>query len=805
MTNESSIDSTRKDHEVSPRRAAREARRRAEALAQGLEAPLPGSDSADSAASASSSLTAASAPSSATPEEAAGEPQASASQLEHLAPDAVQSAASGTAASAPVPTPEELATREKRSRSFAAAQRASSEGALRARREAMEAQRAAAERVRETLRANAVGPRRAARAASSSSALTPASATADSHTAQPTTQVSSIKESVTSPDSATRNVAPTSSAAPFDQNATPEDHFKTSTSTPTTDQLSSDDPVRQQLPTAPPHVVQPVQPIQPPVQQPEKQIHHDALAQAEPRNTAPSAAMRAPDGWDARDHESMSFNDILTHPIGITSRPQVSSAETTASVAPSPNSAPASQPSPEALTQDTREAIPAGGNPQELPEPYPAELDPATEAFETFQGPDALAQEAAQQYATEQTHTDVEAEHEYFEDAYYAHDAADPVDPQARENLFIAGPTPDDAQFASARKTRKRRRNGVMAAVIVGFIAVIVAVVLILQGVLAKLNPADYPSPGGDAVTFEVKSGWGTNQIGKNLVAQDIVASEKLFSEAVQLVETDNREIHPGTYDLRKQMPALDAATILIGDGAPKVGYVAIKQNVRMPAVLEEIAKSSGLPLKDLQKLANEPKTFGIKSEAKNLEGYLHPGEYRFPIDADAKTVLQMMVDATQKSLKDQGITDPTEGYRALKIASILQAEARPNDYAVVAGALENRLHPNNTETNGLLQVDSTVIYGLNRYTLQISKAEKVDAGNPYNSYVHKGLPPTPIGSPGDSALKAAANPTANDYYYWVTVNTNTGETKFAKTYREHLVNQNEFRAWCAANTDVCK
>lgn len=375
-------------------------------------------------------------------------------------------------------------------------------------------------------------------------------------------------------------------------------------------------------------------------------------------------------------------------------------------------------------------------------------------------------------------------------------------DETGRENLFLAGAQPE---FAAQRKARRHRRNAVMAIVVLGFAAVIFGVVLVLQGVMAKLNPADYPAPGGETIAFEVKSGWGPKQIGRALEADDIVASDKLFLEAVQLVETENREIHPGTYDLRVQMPALDAATILIGEGTDKVGYVAIKQNTRMPAVLEEISKGSGLPLEDLTALANKPATFGIKSGAKNLEGYLHPGEYRFPVDADAKTIIQMMVDATQKSLVNVGLTDPAKQYRALKVASILQAEARPNDYATVAGALENRMHPNNTETVGLLQVDSTVIYGLDRYTLHFTKEEKADASNPFNSYIHKGLPPTPIGSPGDSALKAAANPQVNDYYYWVTVNTNTGLTKFAKTYREHQVNQNEFRSWCAANTDVCK
>ena len=748
MTNESSIDSTRQGHEVSPRRAAREARRRAEALAQGLEAPLPGSESAltpDSAASPSS------APSAPSPAEAPEVPAATAE-----------------------PTAEELETRAQRSRSFAAAQRASSEGASRARREAMEAQRAAAERVRETLRANAVGPRRAARSASALTADSAATAASASSAG------SAVAEESPAKATSVQNFAATS-AAPFDQNALDLEASKAPSAAQATIRPPADAPAPAQAPA------------------------QASIASPTPQTSRPSqrpgAQTPASSGqWDARNHETMSFSDILASQDETKAPPMATKA-----AAPSPFEAPAPVDSgtPGNSSQAAKQVAAAEHAQQITAEPV-EHPEPAEIVSETsFHDDSSTVHENVEHYELEDTYPVHAANAQYVDDSYYAAAEIDDEDPQARENVFLTGS--DELDPNTARKTRKRRRNGVMAVVLLGFIGVIVAVVLILQGVLAKFNPEDYPGPGGEAVSFEVMPGWGTNQISKHLVADDIVASEKLFAEAVQLVETDNREIHPGVYELRKQMPSLDAATILIGDGLPKVGYVAIKQNVRMPAVLEEVAKGSGLPLKDLQKLANDPKAFGIKSEAKNLEGYLHPGEYRFPVDSDAKSVLQMLVDATQKSLKDQGITDPAEGYRALKIASILQAEARPNDYAVVAGALENRLHPNNTETNGLLQVDSTVIYGLDRYTLQISKAEKTDAGNLYNSYVHKGLPPTPIGSPGDSAIKAAANPEANSYYYWVTVNTNTGETKFAKTYREHLVNQNEFRAWCAQNTDVCK
>ncbi len=668
MTHESSNDSPRHEPGLSPRRAARAAREIAErerAAAQALAAGDPSPDPAAATAHGGIPADAASMPNSppapATAGAAASEESARAAAAELLKEEHARTVAS------------------ERAKALDAAQRARTQSALRARQEAIEAQRAAAERVRQTLRSNAAPLRD--RSAAARSAITP--------------------------DSSATRVRELYSPGPQGPPASPPGP------------PASADPEPHAAPEQPPEAAS----------GPEHPQHPDR----EPFREAPTALH----GASAVAHELEHHDDD-----------------------------------------------PQGADPQG------ADSHGADPRFAGYR--DAERNGVGQQ---ESGH--LPADH-YDGAAGYPVEADEALE---RENLFLTTMAADP----KARKTRRRRRNWVVLAVLLGFCAVIFGVVLFLQGLMERLNPQDFPPPGGAAVSFEVKSGWGPKQIGRELENRDIVASDKLFLEAIQLVDAENREIHPGTYDLRQQMPALDAASILIGEPASKVSYVAIKQNTRINAVLEEISKSTGLPLEELQALSKDPGAFGIKSGATNLEGYLHPGEYRFPLETDAKTVLKTMVDATTKTLTANGVTDPKQQYHVLNVASILQAEARKDDYATVAGALENRLHPNNTETNGLLQVDSAVIYGLDRYTLQISGEEKVDASNPYNTYEHKGLPPTPIGSPGDPAIKAAADPTPNDYYYWVTVNTNTGETKFARTYAEHRVYQNEFRSWCAANTDVCK
>jgi UPF0755 protein len=84
--------------------------------------------------------------------------------------------------------------------------------------------------------------------------------------------------------------------------------------------------------------------------------------------------------------------------------------------------------------------------------------------------------------------------------------------------------------------------------------------------------------------------------------------------------------------------------------------------------------------------------------------------------------------------------------------------------------------------------------------------AQRADTSNRYNTYAHKGLPPGPIGNPGDAALKAAANP-QGDYLFFTVVNLQTGETAFSKTADEQDANVAKLQAWCQEpdNKVYCK
>lgn len=367
-------------------------------------------------------------------------------------------------------------------------------------------------------------------------------------------------------------------------------------------------------------------------------------------------------------------------------------------------------------------------------------------------------------------------------------------------------PTPNRRQRrpSKAKQRRRRRRTIVMLVVLALFAVAVTATVMSLRSMLNLDAVQDYSGPGEGQVTFTVPQGAGPIAIGSALEEEGVVATSKVFLKTLQS-DADGRVIQPGQYDLKLKMSSKDAVAALLGTEGGKVHYAAISSNLRQGEALGVLSDATGIARSEFDELAKNPSQFGIPKKAPSLEGYLSPGEYRFPVDVTAKQVIKELVDKRLKELKAAGIADPNEQYRILTIASIIEAEAGKADYSTVAGAIMNRLNGRNQETFGLVQSDATVTYGLNRKSYELTEEEKADKSNPYNTYAREGLPVGPIGSPGEAAIEAAANPKKVPFFYWVTVNLDSGETKFSRTLAEHNRYVAEYRSWCEANAGRCQ
>ena len=119
---------------------------------------------------------------------------------------------------------------------------------------------------------------------------------------------------------------------------------------------------------------------------------------------------------------------------------------------------------------------------------------------------------------------------------------------------------------------------------------------------------------------------------------------------------------------------------------------------------------------------------------------------------------------------------------------------------------LYNRLDIDPNPSAGFLQIDASVNYALGRSgSTVITDEDKASVeDSPYNLYSHKGLPPTPIEAPGDDAIKAALNPEDGPWFFYVTVNLATGETKFTDSYDEFLQFKDEYTQYCETQSDRC-
>ncbi|MBT2901194.1 endolytic transglycosylase MltG [Streptomyces sp. McG3] len=174
-----------------------------------------------------------------------------------------------------------------------------------------------------------------------------------------------------------------------------------------------------------------------------------------------------------------------------------------------------------------------------------------------------------------------------------------------------------------------------------------------------------------------------------------------------------------------------------------------------------------------------------------NPEGYLFPATYPLDGATDPAGLLRYMADTARKHFGADHVTAGAQRnnvsvYDTITIASIVQAEAdTASDMGKVARVVYNRLLKDMP-----LQMDSTINYALKRSTLDTTTAD-TQLDSPYNSYRIKGLPPTPIGNPGEEALRAAVSPTPGPWLYFVTVG--PGDTRFTDSYDEQQRNVEEF------------
>ncbi|HET7430041.1 MAG TPA: endolytic transglycosylase MltG [Nocardioides sp.] len=352
-----------------------------------------------------------------------------------------------------------------------------------------------------------------------------------------------------------------------------------------------------------------------------------------------------------------------------------------------------------------------------------------------------------------------------------------------------------------------------------GCLAVIVALAVVLGGAYVLgtkgfhylkdhlSSAADYSGPGHGKVLFEVKQGDATATIGRNLKSQGVVASVDAFINAAD----GHTGIQVGFYELKKKMSADDAFKVLSDPKNLVTDTVTIPEGLRAVDIVAILADQTKYPASAFDAALKDTAALGLPAYAKgNAEGYLFPSTYGFGPKEKPADMLKDMVDRWKQAADEDGLVSGAQKLgrtpaEIMTIASLIQAEGRGSDMPKVSRVIYNRLDgPGDRQgTNGLLQIDATVNYALNRKGVVAVTTEDTQVDSPYNTYAHPGLPPGPINSPGDDAIKAALHPATGDWYYYVTVNLATGETKFGKTYQDFLSFKQEYTQYCTTS-DRC-
>jgi UPF0755 protein len=257
-------------------------------------------------------------------------------------------------------------------------------------------------------------------------------------------------------------------------------------------------------------------------------------------------------------------------------------------------------------------------------------------------------------------------------------------------------------------------------------------------------------------------------------------------------------------------MRAADVLDILTDPAQILTTRITVPEGLRLDAIVERLVENTDFKRRQFERVLEKPGKLGLPEYANGeAEGYLFPATYGFGPDATPETMLRAMVDQWKVAAAEADLEGAAErlGYtphQLMTVASLAEAEARGDDMPKVARVIYNRLqNPGTAGTTGLLQLDATVNYAHGRGIGARTTSEDRQIDSPYNTYREAGLPPGPIESPGLAAMQAAANPADGDWYYYVTVNLKTGETKFAETPQEHEQNVQELNEYCRSS-DAC-
>ncbi len=287
-------------------------------------------------------------------------------------------------------------------------------------------------------------------------------------------------------------------------------------------------------------------------------------------------------------------------------------------------------------------------------------------------------------------------------------------------------------------------------------------------------------------VTVTIEQGSSTTAIAELLDKEGLISDLSAFRMKSAL---DDAEYKAGTYELSPSMTMEEIEKILVeGKSNDNTMQVTIPEGYNLKQIAERLEKEDLCDAEDfLDETQNGEFDYDFMddmlTDEHRLEGFLYPDTYQFFEDDEAHDIIDKMLarfEEVYNKAEKKGDKDILSDYSQMEIvtvASLIEREAKlDEERADVSSVVYNRL-----DKGMKLQFCSTVQYALGKVKARLYNSD-LQIQSPYNTYLHEGLPPGPIASPGKASIVAAMNPNDTDYLYFVVSSKGDGSHNFAAT-----------------------
>lgn len=317
----------------------------------------------------------------------------------------------------------------------------------------------------------------------------------------------------------------------------------------------------------------------------------------------------------------------------------------------------------------------------------------------------------------------------------------------------------------------------------------------------------------GKTVAIVVQSGDDARQIANELQAKGLIRNALAFRIWARIKGLDIH-LQAGAYNLNTGL-TIDEIINQLLNAQPDDYVVSVPEGLRIEQIAQRFG-AAGLPKFNAQqflKYTKNPAQFPDSAKypilksippGDGMEGLLFPDTYLIPVNATAGDVVNMMLTEFNDKVQQNHLDvlakqNRMSVYQMVILASIVEREVIfERDRPLVASVYWNRIYRPNNETVGLLDADPTVQYASDSQTRPIiywkpleNGGRNIASNSPWNTYIQKGFPPTPICSPGLASMQAAAMPAKTDYYFFLSKK--DGNNVYAKTAVEFEADKQQY------------